>query len=93
MQLLDRDNEMTLSGTEAVGHAFDKLKLDDATQVSVNGQRGTIADVNEGEDVRASFSPKGNALHVDRIEILSPGGATTKGAPSSAAPADAPNKP
>ncbi len=93
VQLLDRDNEMMLSGTEAVGRAFDKLKLDDATRVTVNGQQGTIADVNEGQDVRASFSPKDGELHVDRIEILSPGGATTSHAPSSAAPGGAPNKP
>ncbi len=72
IELIDRANEVMLSGTETVGHAFDKLKLDEGTEVIVNGERGTIADVNEGQEVRASFSQRGDVLHLDRVEIVSP---------------------
>ncbi len=72
IELVDRANEVTMSGTEAAGHAFEKLKLDDATQVLVNGARGTIADVREGENVRAAFSEQNGQLHLDRVEVKSP---------------------
>jgi Cu/Ag efflux protein CusF len=73
VEIIDRGNDVTLSGTESVGHAFDKMKLDESTRVTVNGQRATIADVEEGDDVRATFSAKDGELHLDQIEVLPQG--------------------
>ena len=69
VELVDRSNHVTLAGTEGVGLAFDKFTMDDRTQVTVNGQRGSVADVSEGDAVRASFSGSDDAPHLDRIEV------------------------
>jgi hypothetical protein len=74
VELIDRANEVTLSGTEGVGLGFDKFKIAPDTQVTVNGQRATAAEVNPGDEVRASFSGKDDDAHLVRIEVLpSPG--------------------
>jgi hypothetical protein len=69
VELLDRANHLTIAGTESAGHAFDKLTVDGRTEVTVDGKKATLADVNPGDPVRASFAPQGDQLHVVRIEV------------------------
>jgi hypothetical protein len=73
VELLNRANEVTLSGTERVGLAFDKFKIDPRTEVTVNGERASAADVNPGDEVRASFSGHGEDAHLQKLEVLPPG--------------------
>jgi hypothetical protein len=69
VEAIDRANHLTLSGTEAEGHAFDRLTVDGRTQVTVDGKKATLADVNPGDPVRASFAPRGDGLHVERLDV------------------------
>lgn len=74
IELLDRANEVTLSGTERVGLAFDQFKIDEATRITLpNGERATVADVSPGDEVRATFSGSGADAHLERLEILPSG--------------------
>jgi hypothetical protein len=72
VELVDRANHLTLAGTETAGHAFDKLTVDQRTEVTVDGKKATLADVNPGDPVRASFAPQGDELHVVRLEVETP---------------------
>ncbi|HET7826603.1 MAG TPA: hypothetical protein VFK90_14810, partial [Anaeromyxobacter sp.] len=67
-------------GSEAVGHAFDRFKVDDDTHVTVNGEQADLAQLNEGDEVRASFSTSDGALHLDRIDVLTPSVVSGSGA-------------
>lgn len=73
VEQLDRAGNLTLAGTEAAGHAFDRLKVDSRTEITANGEKATIGQLNEGDEVRASFSGQGDELHVDRLEIVTKG--------------------
>src|SRR5512144_1014358 len=73
VELLDRANDVTLSGTERVGLAFDKFRIEPGTEVTVNGERASVSDVNPGDEVRASFSGKGEDARLERLEVLPPG--------------------
>ncbi len=68
--LIDRANDLTLAGTEAVGLAFDKFKIADGTPVTLNGQHASVADIRPGDEVRASFVGSDADAHVQKIEIL-----------------------
>jgi hypothetical protein len=46
-----------------------QLKVDESTQVTKNGQRASLSDIKEGDQVRASFS----GSQVQRIEVMSGG--------------------
>ncbi len=70
VELIDRANDVTLSGTESVGLGFDKFKIEPGTEITVNGQRATAAEINPGDDVRASFTGKDADAHLQRIEVL-----------------------
>jgi hypothetical protein len=70
VERIDRANNVTLAGSERVGHAFEQLKLDDGTRITVDGKEATPAEVHEGDEVRASFSVAGDELHVDRLDVL-----------------------
>jgi hypothetical protein len=70
VERIDRANNVTLAGSESVGHAFEQLKLDDETRIKVDGKEATPIEVHEGDEVRASFSVQGDELHVDRLEVL-----------------------
>jgi hypothetical protein len=72
VERIDRASNLTLAGTESVGHAFEQLKIDSSTEITVHGEKGTLSEINEGDEVRAAFSGSGDDLHVDRLEILSP---------------------
>ena len=50
-----------------------RLNVSDSTQVMKNGQPSSLADIKEGDQVRASFSPSGQ---VDRIDVMSSGSST-----------------
>jgi hypothetical protein len=73
VELLDRANHVTVSGTERAGLAFDKFKIDQGTEITVNGERASVAEVNPGDEVRASFSGKGDDARLERLEILPSG--------------------
>jgi hypothetical protein len=70
IEAIDRGNNVVLAGSEAVGHAFDKFKVDDDTHVTINGEQAGLAELNEGDEVRASFSSSEGELHLDRIDVL-----------------------
>jgi hypothetical protein len=72
VEQIDRANHVTIAGSENVGHAFDQFKADQNTRVTVNGKESTLGTVQEGDEVRASFSGSGDALHLDRLEVRSP---------------------
>jgi len=63
-----------------------RLKVSDDTQVMKDGQRASLSDIKEGDQVRASFTGSGDTLQVQRIDVVSSakGGALSPGAPSSA---------
>jgi hypothetical protein len=61
-----------IAGSESVGLAFEEFKLDDKTQVTTPSGKGTVAELNEGDEVRASFSGSGEDLHVDKVQVLTP---------------------
>jgi hypothetical protein len=58
-----------------------QLKVNSSTQVMKDGQKASISDIKEGDQVRASLSPSGA---VQRIDIMSSGstGSSGMGAPS-----------
>ncbi len=70
LESVDRANNLTIAGSEAAGLAFDKFKIDGDTQVLRAGKDASVADLDEGQEVRASLSDN---LHVQRIEILPSG--------------------
>lgn len=64
-----------------------RLKVSDDTQVMKDGQRASLSDIKEGDQVRASFTGSGENLQVQRIDVVSSGakgGAVSPGAPSGA---------
>lgn len=72
IEAIDRGNNVTLAGSEAVGHAFDRFKVDSDTRITVNGRQADLAELHEGDDVRASFSTSDGELHVDRLDVVAP---------------------
>lgn len=66
------NNEITLS-----------LKVSDSTQVTKDGQRASLTDIKEGDQVRASFSGSGESLQVTEIEVMSSGSTGSMGTGSS----------
>jgi hypothetical protein len=72
VELIDRANNVTLAGTESVGRAFEKFKIDEDTKITVNGEQATVNEINPGDEVRASFSGEGDELRLERLEIVSP---------------------
>jgi Cu/Ag efflux protein CusF len=72
IESIDRGNNVTLAGSEAIGHAFDRFKADEDTRVTVGGDKADLADLAEGDEVRASFSTSGGELHLDRVDVLKP---------------------
>jgi hypothetical protein len=72
LEAIDRGNNVTLAGSEAVGHAFDRFRVDSDTKITVNGEEADLAELNEGDEVRASYSTSDGELHLDRLEVLSP---------------------
>jgi hypothetical protein len=53
-----------------------RLKVSDSTQVMKDGKSATLSDIKEGDQVRASFSPTGEA---QRIEVVSGAGGGSRG--------------
>lgn len=58
----ESSNELTLS-----------LKVSDKTQVTKDGKTASLSDIEEGDQVRASFTGSGENLQVTRIEVMSEG--------------------
>ncbi len=56
-----------------------RLPVSDDTQVTKDGKRATLSDIKEGDQVRASFSGSGDQLKVNRIDVMSAGGAGKPG--------------
>jgi hypothetical protein len=72
IERLDRADNVTIAGSESVGLAFEEFKVDDKTQVTTPNGKGTVAQLNEGDEVRASFSGSGEDLHVDKLQVVAP---------------------
>jgi hypothetical protein len=70
VERIDHANNITIAGSEQAGLAFDQFKVDSSTEIMKEGAKATIDDINEGDEVRASFSGSGDKLHVERLEIL-----------------------
>jgi Cu/Ag efflux protein CusF len=68
VQKFDRETkELTLANSDK------KLKVSESTTVMKDGQAGTLSDIKEGEQVRASFSGSGDTLQVSQIEVMTAG--------------------
>jgi Cu/Ag efflux protein CusF len=68
VQKFDKDSkELTLANSDK------KLKVSDDTQVTKDGQKGSLSDIKEGEQVRASYSGTGDSLQVTTIEVMAAG--------------------
>jgi Cu/Ag efflux protein CusF len=75
VQKFDRkSNELTIANSQK------KLKVSDDTQVRKDGQKATLSDIKEGDQVRASFTGTGNTLQVNRIDVMSSGSMAPAGA-------------
>jgi hypothetical protein len=72
IERIDRADNVTIAGSEGVGLAFEQFKVDTKTEVVTPGGKGSMTDLNEGDEVRASFSGSGEELHVDKLEVLPP---------------------
>ncbi|BDG06462.1 hypothetical protein [Anaeromyxobacter oryzae] len=69
----DKDSkELTLSDSDK------KLRVSDDTQIMKDGQQGSISDIKEGDQVRASYSGTGDTLQVNRLEVMSSGATGTE---------------
>jgi colicin import membrane protein len=87
IQKFDKDSkELTLANSDK------KLKVSDDTKVMKDGQKGSLSDIKEGDQVRASYSGTGDTLQVTTLEVMSaqPGapGSTTKHKKSSGSSTD-----
>jgi hypothetical protein len=51
-----------------------KLKVGSDTSVTIGGQQGTVSDLKEGTQVRASYQEKGGEPQAIKIEAQSAGG-------------------
>ncbi|ABS26405.1 conserved hypothetical protein [Anaeromyxobacter sp. Fw109-5] len=74
VQKFDRETkELTLANSDKT------LKVSESTTVMKDGQAGTLSDIKEGEQVRASFSGSGDTLQVSQIEVMTAGSTGTSG--------------
>ncbi|HYG68705.1 MAG TPA: hypothetical protein VD838_13645 [Anaeromyxobacteraceae bacterium] len=77
IQAYDRDRRtLTLADSDQ------KLTVGDDTIVIKNGERASPGDLMEGDEVRASFAEggaQGDAVRVERLEVLSSGGTSERG--------------
>jgi hypothetical protein len=64
----------TISGTT--------VKVDESTEVTKDGRKAALTDVQEGDQVRASMSGSGDAATARSIEVTSSGAATSGSSPS-----------
>jgi Cu/Ag efflux protein CusF len=46
------------------------LKVDSSTKVMKDGEKAELTDIQEGDEVRASYSGSGDTLTADRIEVM-----------------------
>ena len=76
VERIDRAGNMTVAGSEREGLAFEEFKVDDGTQISVGGEKASITQINEGDQVRASFSGPPEDRRVQKLEILPSTGAS-----------------
>jgi hypothetical protein len=76
------DNTLTLSGTDK------KLKVDSSTQVMKQGERASFEDIQEGDQVRASYSGSGETVNAKRIDIMPSG---SMGEPGTTQPSTPPS--
>jgi Cu/Ag efflux protein CusF len=74
VQKFDRDaNQLTLANSDK------KLRVSSDTQVMKDGQVGSLSDIREGDQVRASYSGTGDTVQVHRIEVMSAGSKSQTG--------------
>jgi hypothetical protein len=64
-------DELLLSSAGAPGQPQLRLQLNAQTQVLVNGQQGSVADIPEGSQVRASYQDVGGEPTALRVDVTS----------------------
>jgi hypothetical protein len=83
IEQVDPADHLVIAGSEQSGLGFDHFKADDRTEVTIGGKKASLAEVQEGDQVRASFSGQGDALHVDKLQVMPRAGADDKAATKS----------
>jgi hypothetical protein len=68
--------ELLLSSAGAPGQPQIRLQVNPQTQVMVNGRQGSIADIAEGSQVRASYQDVGGEPTALRVDVTSSGQGT-----------------
>jgi Cu/Ag efflux protein CusF len=72
VEKFDRESkELTLQNSDK------KLKVSDSTRVMKDGKSGSLSDIKEGAQVRASYSGSGDTLQVSRIDVMTAGSTGT----------------
>jgi hypothetical protein len=83
IEQVDPADHLVIAGSEQSGLGFDHFKADERTEVTIGGKKASLAEVQEGDQVRASFSGQGDALHVDKLQVTPRAGADDKAATKS----------
>jgi hypothetical protein len=75
VEQVDPADHLVIAGSERSGLGFDHFKADERTEVTIGGKKASLAEVQPGDEVRASFSGQGDALHVDKLQVTPRAGA------------------
>jgi hypothetical protein len=78
VEQVDPADHFVIAGSEKAGLGFDHFKADERTEVTIGGKKASLAEVQPGDEVRASFSGQGDALHVDKLQVTPRAGADDK---------------
>ena len=65
-------DELLLSSAGSAGQPL-RLQVNEQTQVLVNGRQGSVADITEGSQVRASYQDQGGEPTAVRVDVTSSG--------------------
>jgi len=66
-------DELLLSSAGTAGQPQLRLQLNDQTQVMVDGRQGSVADIQEGSQVRASYQDLGGEPTALRVDVTNSG--------------------
>ncbi|HEX8818704.1 MAG TPA: hypothetical protein VF794_02160 [Archangium sp.] len=69
-------DEILLSSAGGPGQPQIRLQVNEQTQVLVNGRQGSVADISEGSQVRASYQDMGGEPTALRVDVTSSGQGT-----------------
>jgi flagellar basal body L-ring protein FlgH len=83
VEQVDPADHFVIAGSEQSGLGFDHFKADERTEVTIGGKKASLAEVQPGDEVRASYSGQGDALHVDKLQVTPRAGADGQAAAKS----------